>query len=228
MFSKRKYLLTLIAFSYFYLNVIAQVAIIKDEDGFTNVRYKPESTSRVIYKLKTNEVFWFEQEDYYSQSVEWIMISIPKNPFSIECGALDNLTGYIHRSRIQPLNSMKVYNKKDLKFMMKTAPFDEDNKIIDYQNNWVTAINGLYPWGVNGEIPKTMVDSIEMKVDNVDINVPKILIADLYECNTQFVTYKTEQTYFIFQKNGHRLDPYIIVWVIDNNGIKQRFVMDYK
>jgi len=51
-----KYIITI-----FLLNIgvmsIGQVAIIDDEDGYTNVRSNPDSNSEVIYKLSDNEVF---------------------------------------------------------------------------------------------------------------------------------------------------------------------------
>ena len=83
-----KYIITI-----FLLNIgvmsIGQVAIIDDEDGYTIVRSNPDSNSEAIYKLSDNEVFWFGQEDYYSENLNWVPVSISKNNYSLECGALD-------------------------------------------------------------------------------------------------------------------------------------------
>ncbi|GAB1858356.1 hypothetical protein MHTCC0001_31930 [Flavobacteriaceae bacterium MHTCC 0001] len=202
---------------------MAQFAIIKDKDGFTNVRLEPESSAKVIYKLKSNEVFAYAQEDYY-YNIDWIQVWISKNQFSIDCGGLGRLSGYIHRSRIQPFNKLKAYIENNLTFELKTISFDENNHVIDYTNGYVIAINGLHPWGADGKIPRTVVDRIIIKIDDQDIKIPKFLFADLFECNTDYIAYKNEDTYFIYQKFGLGIESQIVIWVIDKYGLRQRYL----
>ncbi|MEP2279518.1 hypothetical protein [Maribacter sp.] len=205
-------------------NTTAQVAIINDKDGFTNVRKVADATSEVIYKLKNNQVFWYGQEDYHSKGVEWIMIEIPKNDFSIECGSLNNLYGYVHKSRIQPINTLAQYKEIDVQFLYDTKPFSEEDKIIDYQNNHIVTINGLYPRGTNGNKPKTETEKLTITIKGIKIDVPQILISDIYECTNDFNIYKNEETYFAHQWNSDGAGAYEIVWVITDNEIKQRLV----
>ena len=218
-----KLLLTFLLVSTVYTS-IAQVAIINDKDGFTNVRQEAGETSKVIYKLQNNQVFWYGEEDYHSKGVDWIMVEIPKNNFSIECGSLDNLYGYVHKTRIQPINTLKEYKKTDIKFHYDTKPFNEEGKIIDYQNNHIVSINGLYPWGTDGEKPKIEVKKLTVQIKDVSVYVPQILISDIYECTNDFNIYKNEETYFAHQWNSDGAGAYEIVWVITDKEIKQRLV----
>ena len=202
----------------------AQVAIIDDKDGYTNVRSEPNAKSEILYKIKTNQVFWFGQEDYFSENVKWIQIEIPKNKYSLECGSLYNLVGYIHKSKIKPLNTINEYIGTDISFEYETKTFSEENKIIDYSNNWITAINGLHPWGTDGEKPKMEVEELNIKINGSKVYVPEILISDIYECDNNFSIYKVGQTFFVHQWNGDAAGAYEIVWVLTTNGITQRLV----
>ncbi|NJB72035.1 hypothetical protein GGR42_002526 [Saonia flava] len=218
-----KYLIGILFFTT-SLNLFGQVAIINDKDGFTNVRLKPQQNSEIIYNLKTNQVFWFGEEDFYSDNVDWIMVEITKNKYSIECGSLDNLIGYVHKSRIKPLNTIKEYKGTELEFYYKTQPFNEKNKIIDYQNDYIVSIEGLHPWGTDGGKPKIEVKELEIKIKENSITVPEILISDIYECDNNFNIYKIGQTYFVHQWNSDGAGAYEIVWVFTEKGIEQRLV----
>ena len=207
-----------------YLNLQGQVAIINDKDGFTNVRRSPERNAEIIYELKANQIFWFGEEDFYSENIDWVMVEIPKNKYSIECGSLDNLTGYVHKSRIKPLNTIKEYKESELEFHYKTQPFNEKDKIIDYQNGYIISINGLHPWGTDGGKPKVEIEKLIIKIKGEFIIVPEILISDLYECHNNLKIYKIDKTYFVHQWNSDGAGAYELVWVLTKEGIQQRLV----
>lgn len=203
---------------------MGQVAIIDDKDGYTNVRLKPDTKSEVLYKIKANQVFWFGQENYYSENVKWVLVEIPKNNYSLECGSLDNLQGYVHKSKIKPLNTINKYIGTDLSFAYDTKPFSEENKIIDYSDNWIIAINGLHPWGADGQKPKIEIEKLNVKIKGNKIYVPQVLISDIYECDNNFNIYKVGKTFFIHQWNSDGAGAYEIVWVVTESGIIQRLV----
>ncbi len=203
---------------------IGQVAVIEDKDGFTNVRLEPNSKSEIIYQIKTDQVFWFG-EDHYDKNSEWTSVYIPKNNFSFDCTSPDYLKGFVHKSRIRPFNEKEEYTGTELTFEYVIKPFSDKNKIIDYQESkWIVAINGLKPWGTDGGKPNTEIKEIKVNLNGKEIIVPKVLTIDIYECDNKFDIYKIGKTYFVHQWNSDGAGAYEIVWVITENGIKQRLV----
>ena len=64
-----KYLLYLIIFFYPLVST-AQLAIINDPDGYTNVRAEPSGKSKIIHQVKENELFWTDYEEGYDEGWE--------------------------------------------------------------------------------------------------------------------------------------------------------------
>ena len=101
----------------FFCNLnYGQVAVIKDVDGFTNVRKLPKIDSEVIYKLKDSEVFIYQENETES---DWITVYISKNKYQMECGEVDTFTGYIHKSRLYPIEDLNKYNGNEFSFEYK-------------------------------------------------------------------------------------------------------------
>ena len=138
------------------------------------------------------------------------------------------IKGYIHKSRVRFLEDLPTYNGKKFSFTYQLIPFTKKNKIIEYgQSNWGMLINGLPVWGTDMEIPKTEVVNIDIKIGENIIVVPKILIADIYECSNNFNVYKKDDTYFVQQWNSDGAGGYELIWVITKEGVQQRFIGAY-
>lgn len=70
------------------------LAIIKDKDGFTNVRGSANMSASVVGKIMKGELF-----EYIDTNTAWSKISKPTIQNPIE--------GYVHKSRIRPLRSLR-------------------------------------------------------------------------------------------------------------------------
>ena len=201
-----------------------QVAIIQDPDGWTNVRKTPDGKSEIILKVHENEVFWYDYEET-DQKQDWISIYMPKNDYCLCKSEPNYIVGFIHKSRLLPLEKLYSYQDKDFSFRYALSDFDSTNRIIDKQDEkWVTAINGRPVWGTDGNFPKTQVDNIEIKIDGRVIEIHKVFYSDIYECDNEWSIYKNGDTYFVHQWNSDGAGAYEIVWVFDKNGLKQRLV----
>ncbi len=217
----------------FSFNGICQVAIINDKDGYTNVRKTANAQAEIIYRLQENEVFIVDRYDYdedkeWDENREWISILISKNNFSFTSNSSIYIKGYIHKSRVRFLEDLPIYNGKKFSFAYQLIPFTKKNKIIEYgQPNWGILISGLPVWGTDMEIPKTEVVNIDIKISENIIVVPKILIADIYECSNNFNVYKKDDTYFVQQWNSDGAGGYELIWVITKEGVQQRFIGAY-
>lgn len=89
---------------------VGQVATIQDPDGWTNVRKAPDGKSETILKVYENEVFWYDYEEA-DQEQDWISIYIPKNDYCLGISEPSYIVGFIHKSRLLPLEKLKK-NKK--------------------------------------------------------------------------------------------------------------------
>ncbi len=201
-----------------------EVAIIQDPDAWTYVREAPDLKSEVIYTLHENKVFWYDQYDL-DQKKEWIPISILKNDYSLGCLQERFVMGFIHRSRILPLENIEEYSGNDFSFEYELGNFDTTNKVIEnYNQSGIEAINGRTLWGTDGIFPNTQVNGIKVIMDGRRINIHEIFYADLFECDNDFSIHKNDDTYFVHQWNSDGAGAYEIVWVLDKNGLKQRIV----
>ncbi|KAA3440545.1 hypothetical protein [Rufibacter hautae] len=200
----------------------AQVAIINDKDGFTNVRKQPNGQAEIIYRISSNEVFWYGTEE---DNGEWITVYIPKNKFSFSSTQPDYLQGFIHKSRLLHLEKVRPYKGSDFSFEYVIAPFNLKNRIVDKQKDkWVTEIDGRPVWGTDGNFPKTQVKAVKVKIAGQLVSISKAFYEDIYECTNTFKIYQNGDTYFVYQWNSDGAGSYQIVWVFTKAGLKQRLV----
>ncbi len=203
---------------------VGQVAIIQDADGWTNVRKSPDGQSEIIHKAYENEVFWYDYETTDKEQ-DWISIYIPKNDFCLGKSEQNFIVGFIHKSRLLPLEEIKEHTESDFSFQYNLTAFDSTNKIIDkLDGKWVTAIYGRPVWGTDGNFPNIQVDNIEVRIGGQEIEIHKVFYSDIYECDNEFSVYKKGDTYFVHQWNSDGAGAYEIVWVLDRNGLRQRLV----
>ncbi len=201
-----------------------QVATIQDPDGWTNVREAPDQKSEIVHTLHQNNVFWYSQYDLKKKK-EWISIHILKNDFSLGNIQERFVIGYIHKSRLLPLEKLEKYTGTDFSFEYTLSDFDSTNKVMEnYNQSGIEAINGRTLWGTDGGFPHTQVGDIQVIIDGANIEIHEVFYADLFECDNEISIYKNGDTYFVHQWNSDGAGAYEIVWVLDKSGLKQRLV----
>ncbi|MCO4294070.1 hypothetical protein NF867_14480 [Solitalea sp. MAHUQ-68] len=207
------------------LQAQCQVAIIQDNDGFTNVRSKPNANSEIVYKISVNEVFWYNSEDDDFQKSEWVEVYVLKNKYSFNSIQSETVNGFIHKSRLLPLDKLKIYKASDFNFEYVIQPFKTQNHIIDRdKSQWVSAIDGRHAWGTDGGLPRKEVIKINLTIQGKIIQVSSAFFCDIYECENSFNVYKNGETYFVYQHNSDGAGGYELVWVFTKDGLKQRLV----
>ncbi len=201
-----------------------QVATIQDTDGWTNVRKSPDGKSEIIQRVYENEVFWYDYEEA-DQEQEWISIYLPKNDYSLEKSEPSYIVGFIHKSRLLPLEILQVYTGNDFTFEYELSDFDSTNRIIDKQDGkWITAIDGRPVWGTDGNFPKTQVDDIKVLIVGKEIEIHEVFYSDIYECENVLSIYQNGDSFIVYQANSDGAGYYQLVWVFDKNGLKQRMI----
>ncbi len=203
------------------MEVFSQSAIIEDPDGYTNVREAPGTQSKVIAQIKTDEVFWV-WEDYYDEKVSWVSVYIPKNKLSISSVNSPFFKGYVHKSRIGPLADKKTYDGDELFFQYETKRFSSSENLVEYEGEWVSTINGLRPFGIDGYLPNTQVSNITVTLNGKKIFVPPYLYKDLFNVENNYKIFKNDDAYFVQGWYSDGAGAFELVWVITENGVIQR------
>ncbi len=201
------------------INTYGQIALIEDSDGFTNVRKNKSVKSEIIYQVKENEVFFIDVE-YIDSDSNWIKVWISKDKFS-KYYSDNDITGYIHRSRIKSLGSLSISKDNNPKLVFKIKKAD------------TTRVFEKNSYGL--EIPLSMSYEVkEMKViwKGETLTQDRQLFDDLFNIQFEtgnytsdqkrFTTYKQGETYFIKQACADGGGYYEVVWVIRNGKIIQR------
>ena len=104
----KKFILFSLLFS--ALDAFAQVAIIDDPDGYTNVRLEPNSNSEIIYVLKENEMFFYKSK---STKNNFTKVYIPNDNHIKDFETID---GYIQNSKISDLVKLDTLKTQDFSF----------------------------------------------------------------------------------------------------------------
>lgn len=220
----------------------AQLAIIKDKDGYTNVRELPTSKSKVIDKVYDFEVFWA-----YDGNGD-LKFEVPKNWKHIIYGFeltkeidFDIKLGFMHESRVQYLSDFEKLNttiigKKAVKLSndsnsmqvkIEKEEFDESKHKVEYKGDLhILHIDGRAIWG-SLDTPDNAITSIKTTVQGKTVNIPKSAFSDLYEPNfytTEVYIDTATNTQYIQMLNSSGGIRYYVVWVIHNGEYHSRFV----
>jgi len=216
-------IITFIVISHF---LFGQTATIKDSDGWTNVRLKPNKNSEIIHIVKEGEFFFWVSPEMNENNSNWIRVYIPRNKYSLEDRniASPTIKGYIHKSKILPVNKLSLYKGSDFHFKYLIEDFDTKGKVIEYLNGNIYNINGRQVYGNDMSTPRKQVKEIIISINNIIIPIHSIFYEDIFECNNNFKIYKLGDLYIVNHWNSDGAGAYEITWVIDRNGIKQRLV----
>lgn len=203
---------------YFSLLTIcsADFAIIKDKDGFTNVRNKADIQGKVIYKMQQNQVFFYIPRT----KSNWYDVSVTKNGSEV--------SGYMHQSCIMPIESVPEYKGKDFTFAITSIPFKPaDHKLERNEDGALIKIDGHDINGTDGNIPKMEVSAITITLKGKKVTVPKALYQDLYEPHKKFTILHDNKYFYVHAYGSDGAGGYEIVWTIDPKGSVSRQVAGF-
>lgn len=237
-----KLLNLLLACSFSVLNIHGQVAIINDPDGYTNVRAAPGIDADIIYQVKSNEAFFYFDEveingEWYfieDSVVKWVYVEIPQSRYSFITDSTSFISGYIHKSRLLPLEKLKEAHDDEAYAVYSIIPAIERKKDSTATQHYYH-ISGKEPFGLEtGLKNSTAVSACTINLKGHTLNVPYELLNDLFNVSFEIgaystvhnrsAVYKSNETIYIYQECGDGAAFYVIVWCIKGKNIVQRLV----
>lgn len=205
-----------------------EFAIIKDIDGFVNVRNtKNLNENNIVDKLENGFVV-----THFGAEGNWILIDYEKN------GKFQN--GYVYKDRVLNISKFTKLTKKQIienevilanrkvEIKITEKEFEKTKHSFKYYKenpNQLYLIDEKEIFGTDGNIPKKEYNSIVIKIDTLKIELPNEAIENLYEPNLEFTNAnfdeKTE-TFYIQSLNGDGAGGYAIIWIIEKGKYKKR------
>ena len=233
-----KYLLIL--FFLLTTNAFAQgpfgdYAVVKDKDGYVNIRAKENVKSKIVGTLPNNTLVYtlFDTtDDETGEEIFFNWIAVDK--------------GYVHKSRLKMIGEFPSIGKgkeqgnsitiagKGISVTLTKQPFDKTkHKITKKKHKEYSEyiIDGKKIYGRDNDefLPEDHYKSITVTINGKDVPIPKSAYDDLYEIglytDNNFAYYdKEDDILYIIAHNGDGYLVYEVCWQIVKGVYKTRIV----
>lgn len=212
-------------------NAFGQFGIIRNKDGFVNVRKSPEKGENIKDTLYNGQIIFYYEEP----KGDWYEIDYEKDTLSSD--------GYVHKSGFKFLTEFEslpvkqrtkdkvIFQKDSIKITLTKMPFISRNNKLEYgtgdQAGFLRKINGKEIWGKDGGIPTTQYEQVSIECGDKKIDLPKECLENLFEPNFEYkytVIYfdRESNTIYINADNGDGAGGYSVLWIIENGKYKSR------
>ena len=206
-------------------------AVVKDKDGYVNIRAKENVKSKIVGTLPNNTlVYGFFDKEF--NPTNWIEVD----------------KGYVHQSRLKKIFDFRaiegkvqgnsvVFDDKDVKVTITKQKFDKtkhkitkkdqggyDQLIIDGKEIYYGIVGG---YGGDELLPEDHYKSITVAMKGKNVPIPKSAYDDLYEIFylTRFIFYDEEaEALYIFAHNSEASFVYQVCWQIVKGEYKTRII----
>jgi len=213
----KKFFLSLLVFVVFSLlsNAQENFAVIKDKDGYSNVR-EGNLNSKIVGKIEQYQPFFHEiygfnrfeeyiKAEYTNMTFVLYYEFIKKDGYDFLQNDLEKVgEGYIHNSRIQKVeklpslktklltNSILVLFNDSIVVTFDTGQFDKKQHTYTYGEHGengkysdVDLVDGKKAWGTFYNYPRNEIKSIKISYNNSTFELPKNSFEDIYEPNIE-------------------------------------------
>ena len=198
---------------------LGDYAVVKDKDGYVNIRAKENVKSKIVGTLPNNTlVYGFFDKEF--NPTNWIEVD----------------KGYVHQSRLKKIFDFRaiegkvqgnsvIFDDKDVKVTITKQKFDKTkHKIIIKKHKYYEEliIDGKIPQGA-AFIPENHYKSIIVTMKGKNVSIPKSAYDDLYEIFyfSSSIYYDEEaEALYIFAFNGDDGLAYQVCWQI----VKDKYI----
>ena len=210
-------------------------AVVKDKDGYVNIRAKENVKSKIVGTLPNNTLVYtlFDTtEDETGEEIFFNWIAVDK--------------GYVHKSRLKMISEFPSIGKgkeqgnsitiagKGISVTLTKQPFDKTkHKITKKKHKEYSEyiIDGKRVQGLDNDefLPKDHYKSITVTINGKNVPIPKSAYDDLYEIGiwdtNNFAYYDEEDDIlYIIAHNGDGYLAYEVCWQIVKGEYKTRII----
>jgi len=171
----------------FFGQSFGQYAILKDKDGFINIREKPNAQSKIIDTLSSGKIVYCS--DFDDVKGDWI-------PLDINTKGHLPLSGYVHKSRVQFISNFTKFEKAKINdtlfefaldsihISIKAGRFQQKGHIVKFEKDSKKVIsidNNRNPYGIDGWAPRKEYKLITIKYSAQKTDIEPKFWHDLFE-----------------------------------------------
>ena len=210
-------------------------AVVKDKDGYVNIRAKESVKSKIVGTLPNNTLVYtlFDTtQDETGEEIffDWLYVG----------------KGYVHKSRLKKIYEFPSIGKgkeqgnsitiagKGISVTLTKQPFDKTkHKITKKKHKEYSEyiIDGKRAQGLDGGLflPEDHYKSITVTINSKNVPIPKSAYDDLYEIGiwdtNNFAYYdKEDDVLYIIAHNGNGAFSYKVCWQIVKGEYKTRII----
>ena len=200
-------------------------AVVKDKDGYVNIRAKENVKSKIVGTLPNNTlVYGFFDKEY--NPTNWIEVD----------------KGYVHQSRLKRIFDFRaiegkvqgnsiIFDDKDVKVTITKQKFDKTkHKITKKEHDGWTELNidGKKMYGIEDELlPDDHYKSITVTMKGKNVPIPKSAYDDLYQIfyfSSSVYYDKEAEALYILAHNSENASAYEVCWQIVKGEYKGRVI----
>ena len=211
-------------------------AVVKDKDGYVNIRAKESVKSKIVGTLPNNTLVYglFDTtEDETGEEIFFNWIAVDK--------------GYVHQSRLKKISDFRaievkvqgnsiIFDDKDVKVTITKQKFDKTkHKITKKEHDGWTeliidgkAIYGIDIYGGNDDsLPEDHYKSITVTMKGKNVPIPKSAYDDLYQIfyfSSSVYYDKEAEALYILAHNSENASAYEVCWQIVKGEYKTRII----
>ena len=200
---------------------LGDYAVVKDKDGYVNIRAKENVKSKIVGTLPNNTlVYGFFDKEF--NPTNWIEVD----------------KGYVHQSRLKRIFDFRaivgkeqgnsiIFDDKDVKVTITKQKFDKTKHKItkkgqgSYEQLIIDGKEIIYGW--DGSLAQDHYKSITVTMKGKNVPIPKSAYDDLYEISyfSSSIYYDEEaEALYIYAVNGEAGLAYQVCWQI----VKDKYI----
>lgn len=207
-----------------------ELAIIDDPDGYTNVRAMESSESEIVGVLYDDQAFYLS--DFDDLEKEWLTVSY---------SGQENIHGFIHRSRVQPIGRLPGLSGKEetlneltiegnnIQVKITTGEFiEQEHRIERQESGYISSVDGKEFFGTGGKLPHDELTGIEVLDKRKKITIPKEVLTGIHEIDFSRtnVFQDGNNRLLIVMHNGDGAYGYSVIWVVEDGKLKKRQLVE--
>ena len=202
-------------------------AVVKDKDGYVNIRAKESVKSKIVGTLPNNTLVYEFLDEEFNPS-NWVHID----------------SGYVHKSRLKMISEFPSIGKgkeqgnsitiagKGISVTLTKQPFDKTkHKITKKKHKEYTEfiIDGKKIYGLDNDefLPKDHYKSITVTMKGKNVPIPKSAYDDLYQIfyfSSSVYYDKEAEALYILAHNSENASAYEVCWQIVKGEYKGRVI----
>ena len=200
-------------------------AVVKDKDGYVNIRAKESVKSKIVGTLPNNTlVYGFFDKEY--NPTNWIEVD----------------KGYVHQSRLKRIFDFRaiegkvqgnsvIFDDKDVKVTITKQKFDKTKHKItkkgqgSYEQLIIDGKEIIYGW--DGSLAQDHYKSITVTMKGKNVPIPKSAYDDLYQIfyfSSSVYYDKEAEALYILAHNSENASAYEVCWQIVKGEYKGRVI----